>query len=429
MGSAIRPLIFAVPLLLASPVHAQQTEQPAPGFQLPPTSTTPAPDPNRQGPELNVYRDQPRTAPPVVAPTVVPPPVSVQSTPTVQPNPARSTPARPTPARPTPDQPRIAQPTERATPAPAEPAPAEPTQAAEPANETAPVAAQPLPAPAAPAPNAVATPGPAAPAPVATEEGSNLPWIIGGALALVALAAFLLLRRRRSVEEEELFVEPVSPPAPAPEPTPAPAPVEAAPASPAPAPAPVAAPEPVAAEPVAAEPAIERPWLDMDMAVSQARYSLMGMTIAYSLILHNRGDRPAQDILVRGIVGNAGAQQQALLQGFFGGDDGLPLHSAVTIAPGETIQLGGELRLAPDQIVPVEMGQRSLLIPLAAFDMGYRWESGEGEPIGHGRTARAFIVGQEQEPPADRLAPLRLDQGPRQYRRPAARAAAELAPA
>ncbi|NWK96732.1 hypothetical protein DM806_13895 [Sphingobium lactosutens] len=106
----------------------------------------------------------------------------------------------------------------------------------------------------------------------------------------------------------------------------------------------------------------------------------------------------------------------------------MPLHSAVTIAPGETIQLGGELRLAPDQIVPVEMGQRSLLIPLAAFDMGYRWESGEGEPTGHGRTARAFIVGQEQEPPADRLAPLRLDQGPRQYRRPAARAAAELAP-
>ncbi|MBJ7376203.1 MAG: hypothetical protein JHC60_05120, partial [Sphingobium sp.] len=171
------------------------------------------------------------------------------------------------------------------------------------------------------------------------------------------------------------------------------------------------------------------PWLDMDMTVSQARYSLMGVTISYSLILHNRGDRPAQDVLVRGLLGNGGAQQQALLNGFFTGDDGLPLHSVVSIASGETLQLAGELRLPPDQIVPVTMGQRSLLIPLAAFDAAYRWGAQDGDPVEQGRTARAFIVGQEQEPPAERLAPLRLDQGPRQYRRPAARAAAELTPA
>lgn len=433
MGFQIRPLLVAAPLLLALPVHAQQTEQPATGLQLPQPGATPAPDSSRQGPELDVFRDQPRTPPPVVAPTVVPPSVPVQSAPTPQPTPARPTPTRPTPARPAVEQPRTTQPTERATPAPERPTPgpAQPTPATAPTNEAAPVAAQPLPAPVT---NSVETPEPAAPAPIAVEEGGNLPWIIGGVLALFALAAFLLLRRRRPVAEEEAFVEAapvlvdVPPPPPTPEPTPASAPVEAAPPpAPAPAPEPVATPEPLASEPVAVSG--ERPWLDMDMAVSQARYSLMGVTIAYSLIVHNRGDRPAQDILIRGIVGNAGAQQQALLQGFFGGDDGLPLHSAVSIASGETVQITGELRLSPDQIVPVEMGQRSLLIPLVAFDMAYRWESAEGEPLGHGRTARAFIVGQEQEPPAERLAPLRLDQGPRQYRRPAARAAAELAPA
>jgi MYXO-CTERM domain-containing protein len=411
MGSFVRSLLFAAPLLLAAPVYAQQTEQSAPGFQLPPANPAPAPDPNRQGPELDVYRDQPRTAPPVVAPTVVPPPVPVQTAPRPQPTPVRPAPTQPA-------QPRATPPAERATPAPTQPTPtpAEPVQSAEPANESAPVAApSQLPAPAT---NAVETPEPAAPAPVVAEADNNLPWIIGGALALVALAAFLLLRRRRPVEEaeEELFVESASAPADVTPPEPAAAPV--------PTPEPVAAPELPAAEPAAG-----RPWLDMDMAVSQARYSLMGVTIAYSLILHNRGDRPAQDILIRGIVGNAGASQQALLQGFFSGQDGLPLHSAVSIAPGETRQLAGELRLSPDQIVPVAMGQRSLLIPLAAFDMAYRWEDAQGEPLGHGRTARAFIVGQEQEPPADRLAPLRLDQGPRQYRRPAARAAAELAPA
>ena len=155
---------------------------------------------------------------------------------------------------------------------------------------------------------------------------------------------------------------------------------------------------------------------------------LVGMIVGYTLLLHNRGDTPAQDVLVRGIIGNAGAQQQALLQSFFAQQSGLPLHSAMAIMPGETRRLTGELRLMPDEIVPVTMGQRSLLIPLAAFDASYHWGPDGGEPQGHGRTARAFILGQEQEPPADRLAPFRLDQGPRQYRRPATRAAGELVP-
>lgn len=168
----------------------------------------------------------------------------------------------------------------------------------------------------------------------------------------------------------------------------------------------------------------------MDMVVTQARYAMMGVTIAYDLLLHNHGEQPAHDLLVRGVIGNAGAQQQALLDAFFTGQSGLPVHSAVTIASGETTRLSGELRLSPDQFVPVAMGQRSLLIPLIAFDAAYRWGTeGEDAQDRQGRTARAFIVGQDQEPPQDRLAPFRLDQGARHYRRAAARAVAELTPA
>jgi outer membrane biosynthesis protein TonB len=425
MGSRIRPFLIAAPWLLAAPLSAQETEQPTGVFSLPPSR--PAPDPNRQGPELDVYRDPvtpratspatpPVVAPPVVAPSVTPPPVATQ------PVPAQ-------PARPRPEAPRAQPPqAERPAPTPA-PAPSPATEAEEtpaPANDSAPVE---TPAPAPPiAPADDAAPA-APPAEQPTAEnagaGSILSWLIGGLLALVAIgAAVLLLRRRRAqaVAPQPAAAAPASPPAP-PKPTAPPKPA-AAPLPPVPAPMPEAA---------AAPDAAERPWVDMDLVVSQARYSLMGVTVAYSLILHNRGSRAAQDLLVRGIIGNAGAQQQALLQGFFGGQDGLPLHSVVTIAPGETLHLAGELRLAPDRIVPVEMGQRSLLIPIAAFDAAYRWQPEDGEKEGGGlaagRTARAFIVGQEQEPPTARLAPLRLDQGPRQYRRPAARAAAELAPA
>ncbi|WP_416462316.1 hypothetical protein [Sphingomonas sp. VDB2] len=431
MGSHIRPLPFAAPLLAiaalsAAPVHAQQASDTTPGFQLPPANTTPAPNPNRQGPELNVYRDPvtPSVTPPVVAPTVTPPPVTVQPTPQ---------PSRPRPAPPaTPSEtPRAPRPTDRATPPPAQPTrqpeaapaaatPAQPAPDDAPANASA-AGAPTLQPPPTPATNATDSPEPAAaPAPAAEDASPlSLPWIIGGLLALAVLAAAFLLRRRRPTAEPlaEPAAEPLADPVALPAAPPPPADtVRLTPAAPATARAPASAPA-------------ERPWLDMDMTVSQARYSLMGVTISYSLILHNRGDRPAQDVLVRGILGNGGAQQQALLNGFFTGDDGLPLHSAVSIASGETLQLAGELRLSPDQIVPVTMGQRSLLIPLAAFDAAYRWGPQDGDPVEQGRTARAFIVGQEQEPPAERLAPLRLDQGPRQYRRPAARAAAELTPA
>ncbi|NML10931.1 hypothetical protein HHL08_12385 [Sphingobium sp. AR-3-1] len=440
MGYPIRPLSFAAPLLApmlaiaalsAVPVHAQQAQETTPGFQLPPANSTPAPNTNRQGPELNVYRDpvtpsatQPVT-PPVIAPTVTRPPATVQPTP--QPSRPRPAPSA-TPAE-TPRSPRR---TDRATPPPAQPArapetapaattPTQPATNDAPANASAPVAPTPQPLPA-PAANAVENPEPAAPTAPTTEDASPLswPWIVGGALALAVLAAAFLLRRRRLTATP--LAEPASEPAPVATPK-----ASAAPAAPADtvrvtpaAPATARTPAPQASD---------RPWLAMDLIVSQARYSLMGVTISYSLILHNRGDRPARDVLVRGLLGTGGAQQQALLNGFFTGEDGLPLHSAVSIASGETLQLAGELRLPPDQIVPVTMGQRSLLIPLAAFDAAYRWGPDEDEATAQGRTARAFIVGQEQEPPAQRLAPLRLDQGPRQYRRPAARAAAELTPA
>lgn len=292
--------------------------------------------------------------------------------------------------------------------------------------ETPPPAVLPEPEPVT-ADNSVTT---AEPAPETEAQGLSWPWIAAAIAALAVIAGFLLMRRRRAAADVDAV--PASAPPPA-APRPAPAPVAPPAPAPAPAPAPIPAPTPAPApEPVAAAPASDagdRPWIDLGLDISLARSSLIGVTIGYTLLLHNRGDRPARDIMVRGILGNAGAQQDALLRHFFGGETGMPLHSIVSIAPGETVRMTNELRLAQDEIVPVTMGERSLLVPIAAFDAHYRWGEDEEAPEGTGRTGRAFIVGQEQDPPAERLSPFRLDQGPRQFRRPAARAAAEVPPA
>jgi hypothetical protein len=113
-----------------------------------------------------------------------------------------------------------------------------------------------------------------------------------------------------------------------------------------------------------------------------------------------------------------------VFQQFFAGETGLPVHSIVSIAPGETQKLSGEMRLNAQDIAAIPMGQRALLIPLIAFDAQYRWMGETEEPEGSGRTGAAFIVGEEQSPPVERLSPFRLDLGPRQYRTPGSRATA-----
>ncbi|WP_367348410.1 hypothetical protein [Sphingobium yanoikuyae] len=434
----MRLFFSALPLLAVTPALAQQATGSDPVVNLQRAAPPPpADDPRRQGPELDVFRGTATptptptpSLPPIVAPTVTPAPT--QRTPTPAPAPQRPTPTpaptrtetpRTTPA-PTPAERPAARDATPAQPSPA-PAVAEPDNAAN-AVETPPPAVLPAPEPVT-ADNSVTT---AEPAPDAEAQGLSWPWIAAAIAALAVIAGFLLMRRRRAAADVD--AAPASAPAPA-APQPAPAPVAPPPPAPAPAPAPMPAPTPAPApEPVASAPASDagdRPWIDLGLDISLARSSLIGVTIGYTLLLHNRGDRPARDIMVRGILGNAGAQQDALLRHFFGGETGMPLHSIVSIAPGETVRMTNELRLAQDEIVPVTMGERSLLVPIAAFDAHYRWGEDEEAPEGTGRTGRAFIVGQEQEPPAERLSPFRLDQGPRQFRRPAARAAAEVPPA
>lgn len=399
-----------LPLLLAPSALAQDEGGGQPVFNLPRTTQPPV-DPNKQGPELDVFRGAPVTVlppPPVVTPTVPPAPAPATPAPQAAPRQQAPSPARPQqPAAPAP----------RSAPPPAS-TPAETAPAAQPALPAPEAPPRPTSGPAATPPSPAAPP--AQPPLAAPAESTPLAWIVGGLLALGALLSVWLLRRRRTGEagREEpraLAEESASEPAAV---TPVRTPEHK-----------LAAPTPAPAAPrtPTAPATADRPWIDLTMEVRGARLSLMGATIIYVLTLRNRGERAAEDLLIRSLIANADAGQQALLGQFFAGSAGLPTHSVVSIAPGEEQSLTGELRLLPDQIAPVQMGDRSLLIPLVAFDAQYRW-SDEGSATGAGRTGRAFIVGQEKTPPADRLAPFRLDQGPRQYRAPGSRATAlELA--
>lgn len=398
MGSRF-PFLFAVPLLLATPAFAQQDNSTEPVFNLPRTPQPQRAQPEREGPELDVFRGAPAPVapPPVVAPTIQLPPAV--------------TPA-PQPAPQSPERRPAAPPTRPLGPLPPQSEPVEPS----PAQPGAPLPASPAPdQPLPPGDNAAGPAIEAAPttpaAPLGPEEAPRWPLFAALAFGLVLLAiAFLWLRRRKGSAVEDQLYEP----APEPE-AETPAPVAAPPVPDPSQPAPAVPPRPKSGD---------RPWLDLTMEVQAARLTLMGATIGYLLTVHNRGNRPAEDVLIRSLIANADAQQQALFQRFFAGETGMPVHSAVSIAPGETQKLTGELRLDAQEIGPIQMGDRALLIPLVAFDAQYHWIGETGDTEGTGRTGRAFIVGQEQSPPVERLSPFRLDLGPRHYRAPGSRATA-----
>lgn len=376
--------------LLSADALAQQGSA-APALSLPPGR--PADNqPQRQGPELDVFHPEVATPPtpaPAVAPTIAP-----QAAPTPAPTPApaadaASNRAASTPARSTREPAR-----EAATPAvPSEaraPEASPPAAATPPEEPVAPPVEQPQ---SAPLPATAATP-----ATPATGDGNLWLWIIGG-LALIGGLAWLAWRRRES--EPQPAIAPDAGPAAAPEPPAAPAP---------------GAPPPASSPSVA--PARARLKLTLDIVT--ARLGLAGLTVGFRLILTNEGEQAAQDAGIRALMAPADAGPAEALQQFYGGAIGHPFANGLTIEPGASLAVGGEITLPPDAARPIEVGARRLLIPVLAFDVHYRWADGETPDAG--RTGGAFVVGQEQEPPAQRLAPFRLDLGPRQYRRPGARA-------
>ena len=367
---------------------AAPTQSPPPGslqgFQLDPSRDTSKPrPPEREGPEID-NRPAPLPTPaPTPAPIVVTPPpvirtVQLAATPS-------STPQRPAPQ---PEQQLSALQESRETSDP------QTLQAAPPPTTPpvqAPAVSKPVPQQSAPVPETQSPePAPQQTAPTEEPSGSNLPWIIGG--LIVAAIAGLLLWFRRKPAVKRLTSNPAPVKATIP-PERAPAPVEAA-------PKPTGVTQP------------DRPKAAIAITFHPlgARNTLIGASVGYRIILRNEGKVAAKNVAVSSMISNADARQEQGLAGFFAEPVYAPTHAVERIEPGSSVEFSGELRLAREAIVPIQLKDRALLIPLVAFSAHYGWEGGNGY------SAAAFIVGEESDPPRERMAPFRVDQGPRQYR-------------
>lgn len=230
------------------------------------------------------------------------------------------------------------------------------------------------------------------PTPSAPDQRSLVPWLLA-ALLLGAAGAYYVLRvrpRALAAAGDSLPFE-LAPPA-----------------DPAPEPRPVAKPSGGGVVSTGL-----RPWLDMEFVPERAVVDEQQVGIELVVVLYNSGSAPARDVILEARLFNAGRSQDQQLAAYFanplGGGERIPL-----IAPLQRMVVRSAVTLPRTEVQPLLADGRPLLVPLVAFNALYRWGSN-----GSGQTSASYLVGKQTG--SEKLAPFRLDLGPRVFRGLAAR--------
>jgi hypothetical protein len=231
---------------------------------------------------------------------------------------------------------------------------------------------------------------------------SLLPWLLA-AVALGAGGAFLFWRNRlreafAGGPQIDAYVAPE--PAPAPRPMPAP--------GPSPAPAPKAAPP----NPAGIVSTRLRPWLELSFEPIRCVVDDDKVTFEFDLSLFNSGSAPARDVLIEATLFNAGPEQERQIAAFFDSPVGQGQRIAA-IPPLQRMNLRTEVSSPRAGLQLFEIGGRHVIVPLIGFNALYKWGMSDGQ------TSQSFLIGRDTK--TDKLAPFRMDLGPRVFRGLAAR--------
>lgn len=156
-----------------------------------------------------------------------------------------------------------------------------------------------------------------------------------------------------------------------------------------------------------------RPWIDLEFAPRRAVLTDTEVVIDFEIVVHNSGSTPARQVLVEAVILNAGEEQDQALGAFYARPE-IPGDGIEAVPPLGNILLQSQVRVQRTGMREYAVEGRRLFVPIVAFNAAYRWSAGSG------RTSAAFLVGVGQ-PGTEKLGPLRIDQGPREWRTLAAK--------
>ena len=159
-------------------------------------------------------------------------------------------------------------------------------------------------------------------------------------------------------------------------------------------------------EPVPAAPSADPHPLHIAIELRKLTLTLMNATLGYRLTLTNGGSEPLADIAVAADLIGAHSSLPREMQ-LAGLETDLPVrHRLPGLAPGESGDVTGEVRVPLAQLRPIAQGRAQLFVPLARFRIG-----------AEGQEPRCFtlIAGQPSPSGNGAIQPVRLDHGPRIY--------------
>ena len=157
-----------------------------------------------------------------------------------------------------------------------------------------------------------------------------------------------------------------------------------------------------------------RPWLDIRFEPSRAVIDEAQASVQFDITVTNSGGAPARNVLVEGVMINAGAEQDIELSRFFEAPVGAG-ERIDAIPPMGSVELKSAVSLPLEQVRTYDVGGRKLFVPMIAFNALYEWSNGTGQ------SSASFLLGRSGSGEAEgdgssRMAPLRLDLGPRLFR-------------
>lgn len=310
----------------------------------------------------------------------------------------------------------------RPVPAPARPAPRAEAPARAPAQDLAPArpsaeeSARAAPSVTVPLPPPTAADGSGAPAPEpppafttqpslappiipeaatlpAEQGGSLLPWLLL-AMLLAGGAAYYAWRQqsRTALAGQGAALEAFIPAEPRPETL-------------------ARAPAPRAAPPASPAPTIVstrlRPQVEIELLPGRCVFDQNGARIEFEVGLLNAGSAPARDVLLEACMFNAGPAQDKEIEAFFEHPVGTGNRVAI-LPPLKRLAFKSAAGLSLDQMKAFEVAGRKLFVPLLGFNALYRWSGGEGQ------TSASYLIGRDTK--AEKLAPFRVDMGPKLFR-------------
>lgn len=241
------------------------------------------------------------------------------------------------------------------------------------------------------------------------------PWL-AALIALIGGGAFISWSRRSKhrryadagrmafaglVADTDVETAPLPPTRPRPDPVP-----PRAQPSPRPDPVPPSAPKP--ADDGLIKSTALKPELNFQFVPDRAVVTDQEVMLQFDVVLTNSGAAPARDVLVEAKMVPAHAGQDQEIAAFFQQPQATGDRMA-GIPPLGKISLKSAVRLPIDQLHSFEVEGRKLFVPLVAFNILFRGGGGEGQ------ASASFLVGRGTDGD-EKLAPFRLDLGPRIFR-------------